>query len=226
MDGIVELVLHHLEEEERLVVGGVVIDRGGIEVEDLTVEHLLGEADVLDGVEQLVPILPATIALEAVGIDGEALDDIVTEALGGPLAEAHTLDAMDAIADGDDDIEVVEVEVCRLCLALYGTMWSGMCKFCTPHFGSNLTLFKDIGDVAADYGSVTSKQRGHLAFGQPHGVGIHLHIELDGAVLGGVEHYGVILRFSHCIVRFRFGYKYTLFFWNLQICFINSGKRV
>lgn len=39
--GIVELVLHHLEEEDGLFICCVVVNAGGIKIEDLTVEDFL-----------------------------------------------------------------------------------------------------------------------------------------------------------------------------------------
>ena len=48
---------------------------------------------------------------QAALIEGVALDQVVLESTGGPLAELYTALGFDSVAYGDDDIEVIVVDV-------------------------------------------------------------------------------------------------------------------
>jgi len=110
-DGPVQLVLHRLEEGDALRLSGVVIDAGGVDVGDLLVEPPLGSADVLNPPEQFLEIIEGLVGvLQAFVVEDEALDDELAESLRGPDTEAGGDGAFDAVADGDDRIEVVEIQ--------------------------------------------------------------------------------------------------------------------
>ncbi len=109
-DGPVHLVLHGLEELDAVRLGGVVINAGGVDVGDLLVEPPLGGADVLNPAEQFVEVIEGLVGiLEAFVVEDEAFDDELAELLRGPDAEAGGDGAFDAVADGDDGVEVVEI---------------------------------------------------------------------------------------------------------------------
>ena len=63
------------------------------------------------------------------------------------------------------------------------TMTSGMCKFCTHLFFFQLTLFKNIINVASYYCSVFLKQLCHLSLCEPHGLILQTDIKLCLSVL-------------------------------------------
>ena len=107
-DGPVELVLDGLKERNALRLRGVVINAGGVNVGDLLVEAPLGRADVLNPAEQFLEVVEGLVrVLQALVIEDKAFDDEFAEFLGGPDAEAGGDGALDAVADGDDGVEVV-----------------------------------------------------------------------------------------------------------------------
>ena len=107
-DGPVHFVLHGLEELDALRLGGVVINAGGVNVGDLLVESPLGGADVLNPAEQFLEIIEGLVGVfQAFVVEDKAFDDEFAEFLGGPDAEAGGDGAFDAVADGDDGVEVV-----------------------------------------------------------------------------------------------------------------------
>src|SRR5690606_41136659 len=78
----------------------VVVDAGRVDLEDLAPEHLLRRPDVADAGEQLVEVVPATGSLEPLVVEGEALDDVLAQALGRPDAELGAAVRLHAVADG------------------------------------------------------------------------------------------------------------------------------
>jgi hypothetical protein len=120
----VHLVLHGLEEELRAVGVLVVVDAGGIDVEDFPPENALGRADVADAVDQLIEVVAAARLLEAFVVHREALDDVFAEPLRGPDAELRAAERLDPVAHRDDHVEVVVVHL--IGLAIRGSC----CKFC------------------------------------------------------------------------------------------------
>ena len=79
----------------------------------MTVKDFLRRPDIPDSIQQFFPVHSASIPLKPLIIQGKALDDVLVEALSRPLAEAGTNDGMDAVAYGNDDVEVVII--CRFC---------------------------------------------------------------------------------------------------------------
>ncbi len=107
-DGPMELVLHGLKERDALRLRRVVINAGGVNVGDLLVEAPLGGADVLNPAEQFLEVVEGLVRiLQAFVVEDKAFDDELAEFLGGPDAEAGGDGALDAVADGDDGVEVV-----------------------------------------------------------------------------------------------------------------------
>src|SRR5690606_20144973 len=96
------------EELLRLTRLCVIVDAGGIQIENLPVQHPLAAANVADAIQQLTPVRAAAEVLELLVIHREALDQVLAQSLGGPDAEPRCDLALDAVADGDDQVEVVE----------------------------------------------------------------------------------------------------------------------
>src|SRR5438034_2033782 len=82
-DGEVELVLDRGEEFFRGGSVRRVIGSGGVDVGNLLIDHALAGANFADLFEQLLEVTPveAAAVLEAVGINGEALEDVVFQAV-------------------------------------------------------------------------------------------------------------------------------------------------
>lgn len=77
-----------------------------------------------DAFQQFFPVAAAAQVFQALIVHGEALDQVLAQAFGGPDAELRALAGLDLVADGDDD---VQVEV----LDLIGFAVGGSCcKFC------------------------------------------------------------------------------------------------
>jgi len=110
-------------------------------------------------------------------------------------AEACALDGLDAVADGDDDIEVVMVYVPGDGPVPLGL---NLCKFCTccPRF--QLPLPKRIPDVLGDDRSLTPKQLAHLLLSQPHRLAIEPHIHANLAICGLVDAHLAARGFDGC----------------------------
>ena len=111
--GPVHLVLDGDEEPLRGLDARVVVDAGGVDVEDLAVKDLLGGADVPDPREELVEVVGGAGAgrvLEALVVEDEALDDELAEVGGRPLAELDAARGAHAVADGEDHRQAVVLE--------------------------------------------------------------------------------------------------------------------
>ena len=108
-DGPMQFVLHDLKELVCLVGSWVVVDGKRVDVADLLVEALLRGADVSDAFQQLIEVVSAKTAalLEPLVVHDEAFQQVLPEALGGPAAELGAAEGADAVADGEDGVEVV-----------------------------------------------------------------------------------------------------------------------
>ena len=112
--GPVQLVLHGLEEGLGDLGLRVVVDAALlVDVGDLQVEAALAGPDLADALEQLVEVVLAEppVELQPLVVEHEPLDDELLEGLGGPDAELGGPGAVDPIADGDDGVEVVVVDL-------------------------------------------------------------------------------------------------------------------
>ncbi len=75
------------------------------------VEPTLGGADVLNPAQQFIEVIEGVVGVfQAFIIENEAFDDKFAKLLRGPDAEAGSDGAFDAIADGDDGVEVVVLD--------------------------------------------------------------------------------------------------------------------
>jgi len=101
-------VFDGLEELDADVLGGGVINAGGVDIGDSLVAAPFGGADVLNPAEQLVRIVKGMIGiLQAFIVKDKAFDNEFAEFLRGPDAKAGGNGAFDALADGDNGVAVV-----------------------------------------------------------------------------------------------------------------------
>jgi len=88
----------------------VVVQRCGVDVGDLLVEHALRESNLADAMQLLLEIPVGQyrtarlqpLVVHHVGLDGELLDDAR-----GPLAELHRALGIDLVAHSDDGGQLV-----------------------------------------------------------------------------------------------------------------------
>ena len=127
--GVVEAVLHHGVE----VAGGrrvaVVVGAAlGIDVRYLLPDAPLARSDRADALEQLAEVVSAEDPrplLQAAVVEGEALAYVLVQHLSRPLAEHGSPPRVDAVAHADDSVEVVELGLPRLRLAVQRTVLCG-----------------------------------------------------------------------------------------------------
>ena len=74
-----------------------------------------GTADVPDAGQQFIEVVARRRPLEPLIVQGEALDEVLAQALRGPDAELGAAMGLDPVADGDDDVEVVSARPGRSC---------------------------------------------------------------------------------------------------------------
>jgi hypothetical protein len=108
-----QLVLDDLEGALRVGRRRFVVGRQREDVAHAQVHSPLAGADVADALEQLVEVVGHARprrALQPFVIEHEALDQVLLETSGGPLAELRAARAADAVADGEDDGQAVMVD--------------------------------------------------------------------------------------------------------------------
>src|SRR3989344_1141084 len=115
---------------------------------------------------------------------GEAFDDVLAQLLGGPDAELRAAMGFDAVTDGDDDVEVVELDAA-------GYPAFSFLPNCQGFLDSSSTLqlvfIVNILDVKTDVLLRGLKQLGHLCLAQPDRIALKLYLQPCFAVLGLVE---------------------------------------
>ena len=97
-----------------------------------------------------------------------ALDQVLAQHLGGPDPELGATGRLDAVAHGDDHIEVVEA---------HGPVGTGNVQKMHIAFLCQLPLPKHVAHVAGDHRALTAKQLSHLGLTEPHGVSLQTHIK-------------------------------------------------
>src|SRR5690606_20487055 len=107
----------------------------------------------------------AGVLLEALPVEGVALEQVIAQGPSGPDAELGAALRVDPIADGYDGIEVVELDC-----AGHGfpSFKCNCCIFCNSCIWSQFSSRVDVPEVPGDYRLVTSEQVGHLSQRQPY----------------------------------------------------------
>ena len=85
-----------------------------VNIEHLLVEAPLGRADVPDALQQLVEVILLPLArrvLQPLVVHGEALHQILAQARRGPLAELRAAMAAHAVADGENGVQIVVLDL-------------------------------------------------------------------------------------------------------------------
>jgi hypothetical protein len=106
--------------------------------------------------------------LEAALVERVALDQMLAQHLGSPNPELGAAGRLDAVAHGDDYIEVVEA---------HGPVGTGNVQKMHIAFLGQLPLSKHVAHVAGDHRAFTAKQFRHLGLTEPDGVSLEAHIE-------------------------------------------------
>src|SRR6185437_14351789 len=106
-----QLVLDGGEERLGGFGGAVVIDAAGFEeVAVLLVEPLFRGADVANTAQQLVEIVEPARLLQPGVIEHETLDQEFAQHRGRPAAELAAARTADAVADGQNGVEMIDLE--------------------------------------------------------------------------------------------------------------------
>jgi hypothetical protein len=162
--GVVHLVLHDPEVQRRLVSLRVVIDAGGVQVEQLPVEDLLRGADVEDAGKQFPPVPTTARLLEQSVVHGEALAQVLLEHVGRPNPELCGNPAADAITNRQDHIKAVVGEVSRHLAPALESNCSEIPNSCLL---VKLAVLEDVLDVLGDVRLGRLKQVHDLRLSQP-----------------------------------------------------------
>ena len=110
--------------------------------------------------------------LQPLPVDGRAANKVIFQHTRRPTTELDTPLRMDAIADGDDDIEIIANNLMLLHAICHGAMASDMCKICTYHFWINFTFLYGVFDMFSNNRTILAEQFGHLCLRQPDGIAI------------------------------------------------------
>jgi len=111
MGRLVHLVPDHLEKFPGSFGIGIVVNTGGVNFQHLAPEELFRGPDIPDAGQQLIEIISSTRLFEPFVVQGEPLDDIFPQSLGGPLPEPGGDVAFDPVSNGDNGVRIVEFKV-------------------------------------------------------------------------------------------------------------------
>lgn len=115
-------------------------------IQEQSLRALLGGPDLADAGQQFVEVVPAAVALEAFVIHDETLDEVFGKIGGGPLAELGAVHAFDAVADGQDHFEAIELGLALDLARVLGLNRQGFLDGCRQ---AELALGEDVLDVQA-----------------------------------------------------------------------------
>ena len=157
----------------------------------------LAGADGADALQQLAKVILAkgrASLFEALVIQGKALEHILLEDAGGPDAKVGRPAGIDAIAYGNDGIEIVEIKGSfDLSLALLLNYF----HFGKSCLGVQLSFRENIGEMLGNCRNFNPEQLRHGLLGQPDGFvaddGVDGNVMLGGSVYQkrkGVAHEG------------------------------------
>ena len=129
-------------------------------------------------------ILKLVVAVEFyLLVDNVALDEVLFEYGGCPLAETCALYRLHTVANRDDDIKVVQCNFFYLRKTTSTSVILGVCIFCTYQAFVQFTFLKNIRYMAINCCSVFSKQLCHLTLCQSHCLIFQIYIKLYASVL-------------------------------------------
>jgi len=111
--GPMQFVLHCLEKRLGKLRLFVIVDAAlFVDVGDLQIKSPLARPNLADAIEQFLEVIFAKplIKLQPLIIQDKAFDDELPQRSRSPNAKLGRLRTVDAIADGDDGVEVVELD--------------------------------------------------------------------------------------------------------------------
>ena len=83
-------------------------------------------------------------------IEGKAFDHIFAKDPRRPYSEMRRPLGVNAVADGDDGVEIVEICILVLCFPLNRAVLRGCCKFCNNHFFVEFAFVEDVFQMTTD----------------------------------------------------------------------------
>ena len=113
MYGIVDFVLHFFKEILRDFGLWVVVDTGGINIQNLAIKNFFTGANITNAFEKFFEIIPATELLEAFIVHHEAFADILIQTFSGPLTKLSPTNRLHSIANGNNYIEIIIISGLR-----------------------------------------------------------------------------------------------------------------
>ncbi len=102
-----------------------------------------------------------------------AMQEVIAKGTGGPNPELSAAERLDAVADRDDDVQVVVVDAARDPAPAFR---SNLCKFCTGCPRVQLALFEGVPDVLRHDRALPPEQLRHLLLGQPDSLPLQAHV--------------------------------------------------
>ena len=143
-------------------------------------------ADTLKQLTEVVVTKRSCSLFEAFVIQREALGHILLQDAGCPDAELCRAAGIDAVADGDNRIQIVKICFGCLCFSFNGAVGSGYFHFGKDHFFIQFTFGKDVFQMFADGRRLYAKQLGHALLRKPNcfvfNDGVYAHIFFGGLI--------------------------------------------
>jgi hypothetical protein len=170
-DGVVKFVLYHRVKFAGSGRAAVVVNAAlGKDISDLLPDAALAGSNGADALQQLAEVIFAKNALallEPFVIQHKAFGDKFLQGFGGPNAKPRRLGGIDAVADGNDGVEVVEPGFIGLRFVGEGAVRGGYFQNGNNHFFVEFAFLENVFEVLADGGSLDAKERGHGFLRQP-----------------------------------------------------------
>ena len=184
-DGKEELIPHLLIEGLCRLTPRVVVDTRSIDILDLLVEDPLGEPYLTDTIKELLEVVVRRARLQTLIVQSKALDKVLPQALCRPLTKPRALLRLHPIADGDNDIKIVEVRGLSRKI--------GNLDFSLRLLLLKLPLLIDMEDISLTVVRDFPKRvaiwssESHTVKREPYGLVVHTDIKPDRPILGLAE---------------------------------------
>ena len=170
-NGIVELVLNHSVEIARNFGILIVVNQTFSKyVGNLLPDATLARTDRLHALQELTEVVFAErrpVLLHPLVVQREALDDVFAQDLRRPNSELRRPPRIHPITDGNDCVQIVEINRVFLRFTFNSTVPSGCFHFGNNHSFNQFTTFKDILQMLTDCRLLYTKQLSHRALRQP-----------------------------------------------------------